>query len=171
MRVSSGHLLLLSLLLGSVLALPARGQETDEAQVRELLQRIVTAERAIEMARKSGRKANFSRFTILEKRLAELGRKAVLPAVKISAETDCPYRMKALELLGNSYDCRAVPALIDALDDPNLRIRSSAAFGLRNQSDPSAVSAFIERLGKETDPEILDTICAFLGEKESEEAV
>jgi epoxyqueuosine reductase len=69
--------------------------------------------------------------------------------------------------LGNSRDPRAIPALIDALEDAEPLVRGHAAWALGRIGTDPAVRALRARLDKESDPEVKQEIDGAIQEAES----
>lgn len=96
--------------------------------------------------------------------LATLGdARAVEPLTVLAKDPDVNVRGYAMRALGFLNRPACVPALVAGLDDAVPEVRQEAAKGLAIVGDPSTTPAIVERIARETDPELKQFLCSTLG--------
>jgi HEAT repeat protein len=94
---------------------------------------------------------------------------ALVMLAELLHDTDLVVRMHAAEVLGNLADVRAVPLLVDALnDDPD--VVRAAAYALGSLKDEAAVPALVRKLAHDKEW-VRDSVSEALLEIGSEEAI
>jgi HEAT repeat protein len=86
-------------------------------------------------------------------------------------DTDPEVRAEAARRLAELEDQRAVPSLVNALDDASTRVRFAAALALWHLEPPEAVPAFIERVRTDPSWDVRAMCASYLGWHGNEQVV